>query len=109
MRKEEKPMADHEATNIPQSGVATTRISHISILQASKVFAVLYAIMGLCFAPFLLMAMFASSDLVGASLLLLILIPIIYGVIAFIFTAIGAWVYNQIAKRIGGVEIRLAD
>lgn len=102
-------MADHDVTNIPQSGEATTRISHISILQASKVFAVLYAIMGLCYAPFLLMAMFASDDLASVSLLLLFLIPILYGVIAFIFTAIGAWLYNQIAKRLGGVEVTLAD
>lgn len=101
-------MADR-ATNIPQSGEATTRISHISILQASKIFGILYAIMGLCFAPFLLMAMLASNDLVGASLLLLILIPIIYGVIAFICTAIGTWLYNLIAARLGGIEVRLAE
>ena len=33
--------------------------------------------------------------------------PFLYGGIGFVFGAIGAWIYNVIAKRLGGIEIEL--
>jgi len=38
---------------------------------------------------------------------LIILFPLIYGVLGFIGGALIAWIYNVIAKRIGGIEIEL--
>ena len=36
-----------------------------------------------------------------------ILAPFLYGAMGFVFGAIGAWIYNLIAKRLGGIEIQL--
>ena len=44
----------------------------------------------------------------GAAMLAFgIMAPFLYGGIGFIFGAIGAWIYNLIAKRLGGIEIQL--
>ena len=33
--------------------------------------------------------------------------PVFYGGLGFLFGAFGAWVYNQIAQRLGGIQIEL--
>jgi hypothetical protein len=33
--------------------------------------------------------------------------PVFYGVIGFVFGAIGAFLYNIMAKWLGGIEVRL--
>ncbi len=40
-------------------------------------------------------------------LVLGILAPVLYGAMGFVLGAIGAWVYNLIATRLGGIEIQL--
>jgi len=35
-----------------------------------------------------------------------ILLPLLYGIIGFVVTLIGAWIYNAAAKRVGGIEIQ---
>ena len=35
-----------------------------------------------------------------------ILAPVIYGAMGFVFGAIGAWIYNLVAKWLGGIEIQ---
>ena len=37
----------------------------------------------------------------------IIIFPIFYGVLGFLTGAVGAWVYNLLAKWIGGVELEL--
>lgn len=36
-----------------------------------------------------------------------ILIPLLYAVIGFVFGALSAWVYNVVAGRVGGIELEL--
>jgi len=31
--------------------------------------------------------------------------PILYGAMGFVFGAVFAWIYNVVAKRVGGIEI----
>jgi hypothetical protein len=33
--------------------------------------------------------------------------PVIYAVMGFVFGVLGAWVYNLIAKWIGGIEVEV--
>ena len=33
--------------------------------------------------------------------------PFLYGGMGFLFGAVGAWIYNLIARRLGGIEIQL--
>lgn len=45
----------------------------------------------------------------GSGALMLIFIPIIYGIIGIIFGALSAVLYNFIAGRIGGVKIYIRE
>ena len=97
------------------------RIRSVGVLSCAKMMGILYGCMGLLFIPFALIAGLASmaaqrssganaavGAISGAVLLVFgILAPVIYGAMGFVFGAIGAWIYNLIAKRLGGIEIQL--
>ena len=91
------------------------RIKSVGILSCAKMLGVLYGCMGLLLIPFALVAGLASmatqqtnSAIGGAAMLALgIIAPFIYGAMGFVFGAIGAWIYNLVAKWLGGIEIEL--
>ena len=89
----------------------TQRITHVSVFQAAKMLAVLYAIMGLFFLPFFFLAsrLAPSGNQFPFGGMFLLLLPIIYGCIGFVFTAIGAAIYNLVAGWIGGIEVELGE
>lgn len=84
------------------------QIVHVSVLQSSKVMAVLYLVLSL---PMVLImaipALMTGGE--GISIAMLIFAPIIYTVFGFIFTALGAWIYNLVAARIGGFEFTTTE
>lgn len=87
------------------------RISKIGPLSAAKIAAVLYGLMGLIFIPFMLiMSQVAPSDteFPGFGVGFTLILPIAYACIGFVFTFIGAALYNLVAGWVGGVEIDLA-
>jgi hypothetical protein len=45
----------------------------------------------------------------GVGIAMLVVMPVAYAVGAFIGAAIGAWIYNQVAARIGGFEFTTAE
>jgi hypothetical protein len=99
------------------------RLKRIAPLQLGVVAGVFYALFSLIFIPFfLLMALagaFAPKSDSGSDLaagvgivfgfFLLLLAPIMYGILGFIFGALGALVYNLVAKWTGGVEVEVED
>lgn len=78
------------------------QIIHVSVLQSAKVMAVLYLVISLPMV--LLMSIPAMSAGQSFPIWMLIAMPVMYTVIGFIFTLLGAWVYNLVAARIGGFE-----
>jgi len=40
-------------------------------------------------------------------LFLAILAPVIYGAMGFVIGALTAWIYNLVARRIGGIQLEL--
>lgn len=68
---------------------------------------ILYAIMGLLVAPIFAIASFAAPDGAGFSIGVAIAMPLLYAGFGFLFTAIGAALYNVVAGWIGGIEIDL--
>ncbi len=84
------------------------RINGFSIGQTAKVVGVMYALMGVVFVPiFLLVALFSPEGaVIGFGLA--IALPVIYGVMGFVACAVGCAIYNAVAGRIGGIEIRVA-
>jgi hypothetical protein len=83
------------------------RIRRFGIGQTAKVVAALYTLMGLVFVPVFLVASMFSPDYAGLGTGFAIAMPIIYGVMGFIFTAIGCAIYNFVAGFVGGIEVDL--
>lgn len=81
------------------------QIIRVSPIQTAKVFAILYFVMSIPMVALMALT-FAASPVPrpGPGLGLLVVFPILYLVFGFIFTAIGAWVYNLVAGWVGGVE-----
>ena len=80
------------------------QITSISLVQTAKVAAVLYFLIGLFAAVFLLLAaLFAPGNRVG-SLAMALFTPLLYAFFGFVFVFVAGWIYNLVARRIGGVE-----
>lgn len=98
---------------------AVRRIKRFDPMQLGKMFGVLYAIMGLIFIPFILLGAFLGSLAprhAGAppaqfalvfAIGMAVAAPIFYGVMGFLTGLIGGFVYNLVAKWIGGIEVEV--
>ena len=91
------------------------RIKRFEPLQLGKMLGILYGIMGLLIMPVFLLMSVISSQLppeqragmmvfgVGFALAA----PVFYAVMGFITGALGALIYNLVAKWIGGIEVEI--
>jgi hypothetical protein len=90
-------------------------IKSINVMSCAKTMGAFYGAVGLLVIPFLLIAGLASfaggkgaNAIAGVVMVVFgILAPVFYGGLGFLFGAFGAWVYNQIARRLGGIQIEL--
>ena len=90
-------------------------IRRVGPLSFAKLSGTLYALLGLLVGGvFSMIAMaggFASDELAGRGIAAvlgvgaIIVFPIFYGVMGFVATLIGAWLYNLVAGIVGGVEL----
>ncbi|TFW33545.1 hypothetical protein [Massilia horti] len=84
------------------------QVVHVSVMQTSKVMAVLYLVISL---PLVVLS--AIPMLFGGQgalpVFMLILLPLLYMVFGYLFTLLGAWVYNLVAARIGGFEFTTVE
>jgi uncharacterized membrane protein YvlD (DUF360 family) len=79
------------------------RIERVSLLQNAKVVAVLYLLLSL---P-VLVIMWGAAAVTGHGLMsgvALVVFPLAYALAGFLFTLIGAWLYNVVASLVGGFE-----
>lgn len=91
------------------------RIKRIAPLQLGKMLAVVYGIMGLVAIPIFLVMSAVSTQLpadqrVGVLAMgmgFAIFAPLMYAAMGFVAGALGALVYNVVAKWIGGVEVEV--
>ncbi|HEX9216556.1 MAG: hypothetical protein DMD65_12990 [Gemmatimonadetes bacterium] len=83
------------------------RLSRFSIGQTAKVLGVLYLLMGLIFLPFFFIAAALSPKQTGFGVGFALVLPVLYGIIGFVCTAIGCALYNFVARLVGGIEIQL--
>jgi hypothetical protein len=83
------------------------QIVNISVLQSAKVMAVLYFVLSLPMV--VLMGIPALMSGQGMSFGMLILMPVLYTLLGFVFTALGAWVYNIVASKMGGFEFTTSE
>ena len=87
------------------------QIRGFGIVQTSKFVAVLYFVFFAIFAVpgtivGILFAILRKEPAAFSALLFLIL-PVVYGALGFLMTALMCWVYNVVAARIGGIELDL--
>jgi len=84
------------------------QIKQFSILQTSKVLAILYGVIAVIFVPFLLIPGLGNEGN-GSMVAFAVAAPFLYAVLGFLFTALFCWTYNILAKYIGGIEFTLDD
>lgn len=95
-------------------------LRRIDPIQAGKMLAALYGLMSLLFLPFMLAFMalgsFAARQqgaaaspplplMFGMGIGFVIFLPVIYAVMGFVGGVVGAWVYNLLARWIGGFAL----
>ena len=87
------------------------KITAIAPLQAGKMLAVLYAVFCVVGVPFMLLAMQASNKPKppGAMAAALIIMPVLYIVLGYVFGVVLSAIYNLCAKWVGGFEIEVED
>jgi hypothetical protein len=88
------------------------RVKKIGVLQTSIVSAIIFFILSLIMVvPMMLVMGIAGvfSDNMGFAFggVFMIFMPIMYAVIGFLVTALWCWMYNVVAKWIGGIEIEV--
>jgi hypothetical protein len=87
------------------------QIKKFSVVQTSKIIAVLYVVISaIIFIPFgLIMMMVGSQNNVFPFTggIMFIIMPLIYGLFAFIGGVIFCFFYNLVAKKIGGIEVEV--
>ena len=89
-----------------------TQLKRLGVMSVARLYAILMAIAGFIVGLFmailsLISGMAANSAVLGFGLGLasIIVFPIIYAVTGFICGAIGAFLYNVVAGKIGGIEM----
>ena len=85
------------------------QLIRISILQSSKITTALYVLMGFIYTLIgIPMVVFGGKQFQIIGIIYLVM-PIIMGIIGFIFFAIFAGLYNLLAKWLGGFEVEVKD
>ena len=94
-------------------------VKSVGVMSFAKIMGLVYGCMGLLVVPFFLLAgiagSFATQDkaafpFAGAiGIVFAILAPFIYGGMGFVMGAIGAVLYNLVAKWVGGLELELVS
>lgn len=100
---------------IPPILTTKRRIKRIAPLQLGKMLAIVYGIMGLFFIPIFLIMSAVSTQLPAAQRVGIMAVgvgfavaaPLMYAAIGFVIGALGALIYNVVAKWVGGIEVEV--
>lgn len=96
----------------------TIEIKKFDVMSVAKIFAVLGAVFGFIMGLIIAAAGAAAGGIAGAAvpgagamvgglaIAAIIILPIVYAIMWFIAAAIGAFLYNIIADRTGGIEFQ---
>lgn len=85
------------------------QIVRISILQSSKIMTAMYVLMGFIYSAIgVPMIVFGNPGLRVLGVVYLFM-PVILGIVGFIFFVIFAAIYNFLARQFGGIEFEVKD
>lgn len=97
----------------------TKRLKKITPLQLGKMLAVIYGLGSLIVVPFFLFAALIASFapaspgtpampmLFGMGVGFILFVPVMYAASGFVFGVLGAFIYNLVAKWVGGIEVEV--
>lgn len=85
------------------------QLVRISILQSSKITTILYFLLGLIYLLIGVPMIIFGNDQIRIMGIVYCAMPIVMGVIGFVFFVIFAALYNLIAKWVGGMEFEVID
>jgi hypothetical protein len=93
-------------------------LKKVGVLSVAKVYAVIMAIFGLFMGIVTAVVGKYAVGLeeitqtqglnVGLGAWSILVMPIFYGLMGFVSGAVAAWLYNVVAKKVGGVEVELS-
>lgn len=84
------------------------KIKKVNVLKFASIMALIYGILSLAFILiFALWNVFIMGNF--AAIIFLLIGPVMYAIVGFIGGALTGWVYNMVAKRIGGVEVEVEE
>ena len=83
------------------------QLKSFNVIQTATTMAAVNAVIGALVGLLVFLNMLASGRFLAA-VGVLIGAPIAYGLLAFIFTAIACFLYNEVAKRVGGIEVEIS-
>ena len=85
------------------------QITRISILQSSKIIVALYVLFGFIYTLIgIPLIIFGGKEMMIMGVIYAAM-PLIMGILGFIFFALFAAIYNLLAKWLGGVEVVVSD
>jgi hypothetical protein len=84
-----------------------TELSRVGVLQAGKIFGVLYGGITLLFAPFILLGALIGEGGALGGIIVVIVMVVVYPAMGFIGGVLMAALYNFVANLIGGFEFTL--
>ena len=79
------------------------RISRIAVHQTALVLAVFYGVIALVAMPFIYLG--SRAGVTPFPGYLAVVIPPVYALFGYIFGALACWIYNVVARWVGGVEL----
>ena len=84
------------------------KLNFIGVSSVFRLSLVLGAAAGIL-VGFVLMVMDFTDSRFLEGIVTLVLAPILYGVLGALVNALMAWIYNQAAARLGGIEVDIED
>jgi len=97
----------------------TRRLKRIAPLQFGLMLGATYGLISLVFVPFILLFSVLAKSMphadnvtqqgfpMVASVALAVILPVAYAVMGLIGGIIAAWIYNIVAKFVGGIEVEV--
>jgi len=85
------------------------QITHISVLQTSKVVALLYGLISLIYSIIGIFMVILGSGQVRIMGIIYIALPVIMLILGFFTMLLCCWIYNIVAKWVGGIEFTIED
>lgn len=82
------------------------RITRFGVHQTALIVAAIYFVLAVVFTPVVFLAARRAPS-GGFPPIVMLLIPICYGLFGYIATAIGCWLYNLISSWAGGIALTL--